>query len=116
AEQKSVDADRRALAAEATELTASLERSAAERADVARGISPDALAIFDLVSRRRNGVAVAEARAGRCTICHVRLRPQAFNTVLRNDTIVQCDSCQRVLYSVPAAAAPSSDSVSQPAS
>jgi hypothetical protein len=26
------------------------------------------------------------------------LRPQVFNTILRNDDIVQCDSCQRVLY------------------
>jgi predicted nucleic acid-binding Zn-ribbon protein len=116
AEQKSVDTDRRALAAEAGDLTASLERNSAERADVSRGVSPDALAIFDLVSRRRNGIAVAEARAGICTICHVRLRPQVFNTVLRNEMIVQCDSCQRILYSVPVAAASSSDNMSQPAS
>ena len=55
--------------------------------------------------RKRNGVAVAEARDGICTICHVRLRPQVFNTVLRNDEIIQCDSCNRILYFVPAPAA-----------
>ena len=56
------------------------------------------------MSQRRNGVAVAEARDGICTICHVRLRPQVFNTVRRNEEIVQCDSCNRILYFVPAAA------------
>ena len=60
------------------------------------------LSIFELVSRRRNGVAVAEARDGICTICHVRLRPQVFNNVRRNDAIIQCDSCNRILYFVPA--------------
>ena len=80
-----------------------------------RGLNPHALAVFELVSRRRNGVGVAQARDGICTVCHVRLRPQVFNTVLRNDQIIQCDSCQRILYSVPAAAPATSDSVPQPA-
>jgi predicted nucleic acid-binding Zn-ribbon protein len=73
------------------------------------------LAIFEKVSRRRNGVAVAEARGGICTICHVRLRPQVFNTVRRNEQIVQCDHCQRILYFVPTAAA-ATDGITQPAS
>ena len=74
-----------------------------------------ALAVFELVSRHRNGVAMAEAKLGLCTICHVRLRPQVFNTVLKNEQILQCDSCQRILYYTPAPIAPA-DSVPQPAS
>jgi len=114
-EQKAVDADRRAMTAELAAMKTSLERIAAERADVVRGLSPQALAIFELVLRRRNGVAVAQARDGICTVCHVRLRPQVFNTVLRNDQIIQCDSCQRILYYVPAAAPATSDTVPQSA-
>jgi predicted nucleic acid-binding Zn-ribbon protein len=41
---------------------------------------------------------MAEARDGICTICHVRLRPQVFNNVRGNEEIIQCDSCQRILY------------------
>jgi hypothetical protein len=115
AEQKSVDADRRTMAAELAELKASLDRMAVERAELVRLVNPQALAIFELVSSRRNGVAVAEARDGICTICHVRLRPQVFNTVRRNQGIVQCDSCQRILYFVPTAVPATSTSVSQPA-
>ncbi len=104
AEQKAVEADRQALAAERTELTAAIARIAAERATTVAGITPQVLATFDLVARRRNGVAVAEARDGICTICHVRIRPQVFNTVRRNVDIVQCDHCQRILFFVPAPA------------
>jgi uncharacterized protein len=112
AEQKAVDADRKALTTELADLRSSLERIALERAGVVAAISAQVLAIFDLVSKRRNGVAVAEARDGVCTICHVRLRPQVFNTIRRNSEIVQCDSCQRVLFFVPApAGAADSDKV-----
>lgn len=109
AEQKSAEADRKSMAAETTELRTALERIARERADVARSLDPRVLATFELVARRRHGIAVAEARDGICTICHVRLRPQVFNTVRRNDDILQCDSCQRILYFVPAPAAAPAD-------
>ena len=105
AEQKAVDAERRALAAEIVELKASLERDTKARATLASTIDPGVLATFELVSKRRNGVALAEAKDGVCTICHVRLRPQIFNNVRRNDEIIQCDSCNRILFFVPAPAA-----------
>ncbi len=112
AEVKKADADRKGIAAESAELKASLERIGAERAEVVRTLSPQVLDTFERVAQRRNGIAVAEARDGICTICHVRLRPQVFNTVRRNEQIIQCDSCNRVLYFVPIAAA---DGVTQPA-
>jgi uncharacterized protein len=114
-EEKSVDAERRAMADELTVLKSSLEKIALERHALVRDLNPNTLAIFELVARRRNGVAVAQAREGICTVCHVRLRPQVFNSVLRNDQIIQCDSCQRILYYVPAAAPATPDPVSQPA-
>ena len=100
-EQKAVDADRKALTAEVARLKSALERITKERTDLIAALNPQAFATFDLVSRRRNGVAMAEARDGICTICHVRLRPQVFNTVRRNDEIIQCDSCHRILYYIP---------------
>lgn len=115
AEQKTVDADRKALVADVAEQKTALGRLTSERVAVVSSLDPKVLTLFDLVSRRRNGVAVAEAKDGICTICHVRLRPQVFNTVLRNDEILQCDHCNRILFFTPVAKA-SADTVSQPAS
>jgi len=118
AEQKAIEADRKAMKAEHGELQAALERITAERAQIIGTLDKRVLLIFEQVSRKRNGVAVAEAKNGICTICHVRLRPQVFNTVRRNEEIIQCDSCNRILFFVPApAAAPAtSDASPQPAS
>ncbi len=99
--KKGVEADRKTLIGTVAESRTRLEQLTAERKVLVASLKPQVLAVFDMVSRRRNGVAVAEARDGICTICHVRLRPQVYNTVLRNEQILQCDSCQRILYSVP---------------
>ena len=117
AEQKAIDADRKAMKAEHAELQASLERIVADRSVIVAALDKHVLAIFEQVSKKRHGVAVAEAKDGICTICHVRLRPQVFNTVRRNEDIVQCDTCQRILYFASAPAARSaSDASSQAAS
>ena len=107
-EQKTIDADRKRLAAEDGETQTSLDALGTERAKVIEGLDKRVLAIYDSAYSRRQGVAVAEAKDGICTICHVRLRPQVFNDVRKNDAIVQCDSCQRILYFVPVTAAQTS--------
>ena len=112
-EQKTIDAEKKSMASEHVQLKAQLERLHSERGALVAAIEPKVLAIFDLVSKRRNGLAVAEARDGICTICHVRLRPQIFNTVRRNEEIIQCDTCQRILYFAPQPAPASASNVHQ---
>jgi predicted nucleic acid-binding Zn-ribbon protein len=113
-EQTSVDNERQSMTAETSSLAAALERMATDRAALVTSVTPEVLAMFELVAKRRNGIGVAEARDGICTICHVRLRPQVFNTVRRNDGIVQCESCQRILYFVPSTAPAASSNVQAP--
>ncbi len=107
-----------ALKADRTDVARELEQLEEERADIERRmhqtlqerqtlaaqVSRDAMNVFERVAHGRKGLAVAEARDGLCTVCHVRLRPQVFNEVRRNDSLIQCDSCQRILYFVPAPA------------
>jgi predicted nucleic acid-binding Zn-ribbon protein len=101
AEKKTIEAERKTLQNEITELNASLTAALKERESLAAAVDPRTLALFERVARRGNGVAVAEAREGICTICHVRLRPQVFNTIRSNDDLIQCDSCLRILYFIP---------------
>lgn len=113
--EKVVAADRKVLAEEIAALQARVASLSEERATLVTSVDPAVLSIFERVSKRRNGVAVGEAKDGVCTICHVRLRPQVFNTVRRNEEIVQCDSCQCILYFIPSPVVPA-DPVGQPAS
>jgi predicted nucleic acid-binding Zn-ribbon protein len=101
AAQKEVEAGKRAITAEHDELRTRLDTLKGERGATVSTLPADVLHTFELIAKRRHGVALAEARDGICTICHVRLRPQVFNTVRRNEAVIQCDSCQRILYFVP---------------
>jgi predicted nucleic acid-binding Zn-ribbon protein len=96
--EKEVAAERALLDSEMAAMQAEMERTGAARQALTADIDRGVLDIFEVTAKGRKGVAVSEARNGLCTICHVRLRPQVFNEVRKNEAIIQCDSCRRILY------------------
>lgn len=104
AEAALAEAERR-VARERAQLDADLqtagrtiEEALRARAALVAEITPAAVALYEQVARARKGTAIAEARDGLCSECHVRLRPQMFAEVRRNSAVIQCDSCLRILY------------------
>ena len=53
--------------------------------------------------RSRRGVAVAEVVDGRCSVCHITVRPQYLQDLKRGEQVQVCESCQRILYYNPPA-------------
>jgi predicted nucleic acid-binding Zn-ribbon protein len=100
AEETRVGAERAAIESEAAGMESLAATLAREREAVVSALPRPLIELFDRISKGRHGLAVVAARDERCSECHVRLRPQVFNQVRRNDQIVQCDSCQRILYFV----------------
>ncbi len=97
AERESQEA-RGALAKERRALEAELERLAGARKGEAADVDASMLAKYEQLLKQRRGIAVAEMKGEMCAACHVRQRPHAAQQVRRNDSIVQCESCQRILY------------------
>ena len=102
AQQKVIDAEKKALAEELAAVQATLEIATTRREELVKTLERRLLTLFEQVAKRAKGVALSAAtRDGLCGVCHVRLRPVVFQQVRANDTIVQCESCQRILYYVP---------------
>ena len=97
-EQAEVSKELGQLEKERGQLQAQVDQHSTDRLALVAEIPSTAMALFDTLSRGRKGVAVGEARDGRCSECLVRLRPQLYNEVRRNASLIQCDSCQRILY------------------
>jgi predicted nucleic acid-binding Zn-ribbon protein len=97
------DATRAALSGEKKTVEGDLARLDAERADRRKTVEARPLAVYDQLLKGRRGVAVAQMSGEICTACHVRLRPHVTQSIRRNDEIVQCESCQRILYFAPQA-------------
>jgi uncharacterized protein len=106
AAQAKVATERALIESEAKIHHATVAECAAARAGLVAAMdNKGALETFQRIAKVR-GTAVARAEGERCTVCQVRLRPAVFSEVRKNDQIVQCDSCNRILYFVPPAPKP----------
>ena len=101
AAQAKVAAERTAIESEVKAQQAALGECNASRERIIAAL--DNKGVIDTFQRiaKVRGSAVARAEGERCTVCQVRLRPAVFAEVRKNDQIVQCDSCQRILFYVP---------------
>jgi uncharacterized protein len=77
------------------------ENLLARRKELAGGLTEELLHVYERVRGGRGGIAVAAVREGFCTACHVALRPQLYNEVRSNETLITCESCARILYYLP---------------
>lgn len=112
--QKAISAEKTALEEELILVQKAMADGSARRASLATAAAPHLIALFEQVAKARKGVALSVAtRDGSCSLCHVRLRPAVFQMVRQNDRIIQCESCQRILYYVPPAA-PAEASAARP--
>lgn len=97
----------KALDTTAATLVVQLDKAKVARDALAATIGDEALTLFKRIADRR-GVAVAEAKDEMCQVCHLKLRPQMWSELRRNEEIRQCAGCNRILYydAVPVVAAP----------
>ena len=89
--------ERAQLEEETARLQRELEEAVSARARVVPEVTAAVLWTYETV-RAKRGAAVAEVKGGYCSACHVRLRPQVANELLRQELLFQCESCQRFLY------------------
>jgi predicted nucleic acid-binding Zn-ribbon protein len=73
----------------------SLEQS---RQDAASRISSPVLVRYEHLLRSKYGRAVVAARGETCAGCHMSIPPQVFVNVKKNDSIISCPHCNRILY------------------
>jgi predicted nucleic acid-binding Zn-ribbon protein len=84
-----------------------------ERSAVVSEITPAVYQRYQRVCKMRRGIGVAEALDGRCTACNMTLRPQFLQDLKRDDQVMACESCLRILYYNPPVAV--EDLASEPA-
>jgi uncharacterized protein len=110
--EKNVKAAEGALKTEKTQVEAekqvARERTAAdqkashelnqERAGIVAQIASATYQLYERVRKARKGIGVAETVEGRCGACQMTVRPQFMQELKKQDRIMSCESCQRILY------------------
>jgi predicted nucleic acid-binding Zn-ribbon protein len=98
AEKTQVEAEK----ATARERTAADKKAAAElgaeRAGMVKEMTPAIYQRYETIRKSRRGIGVAEALDGRCSVCHMALRPQFFQDLKKGSQVMSCESCGRMLF------------------
>ncbi len=108
-EQARLDELNKSLGDELTKLATMVDSLQAKRDAATDGISPVHLNIFDALSNKHDGEAMAPVeQAGRkppfsytCGGCFMSLTPEHANALQSRDEVRQCDACHRILYVLP---------------
>jgi len=97
-EKALVETEKKAAEAAVEQDRAVLTELQNQRQSLMQSIDPNVLEVYTRIARFRKGVALAKATEDSCQACHVRIRPHVLSQVISGNSIVTCDSCQRILY------------------
>ena len=109
AEQENLTSDEKEALGEengkAKKRAAKIERKKAKfvtkRNGMAKTIDASILRKYDLLRTRRNGKAVVGVINGVCQGCFMSIPPQHYNNILKGDNMLNCPTCQRILFHTP---------------
>jgi hypothetical protein len=89
----------RVLRAVEEKLRGELAAAEEARAGVVAALEPEALQTYQRIAKLR-GSAVAEVREEFCMGCRTKVTSQNFMDAMRNDRILHCPHCHRILFYV----------------
>ncbi len=95
--EERIGAEKRQLEESLGKADSALATKKRKRTMITKKLSPELMGLYRTLKEKRR-TAVVSARFGTCQGCNVRIPPQMFNEVQRNEAIIVCPSCNRVLY------------------
>ncbi len=88
----------RKIQKEQDSIGSTLEEVLKKKDKVRSRIKVNLLKKFDVIQDRMNGVAVVSVWNEVCSGCHMNVPPQMYNELQRNDGLMVCPHCGRIIY------------------
>jgi predicted nucleic acid-binding Zn-ribbon protein len=68
-----------------------------ERQQIAARLDLKLYTLYQRLAAQRGGLAVVQVYEGTCGGCHLKVQPQLVSEIRRQETLVACPHCQRIL-------------------
>ncbi len=96
--EKQIKVEEKAIENETKKSGSSVEALRDKRESLKKKLDKTLARRYEFISSRRPGAAVVSASDGVCSGCHMRMPPQLFNELQMGRRVIQCPSCQRILF------------------
>jgi len=83
---------------ELEEIKVAYEPKKEEKEKTVQTLDPEILPLYEKIMKKNNGEILAIAKNEVCTGCYMNIPAQMFNEILTLTRIIQCPSCQKILY------------------
>lgn len=96
--EKESEIERAQIEKETRSMDEVIAKLTAERDNLLSVVSENLRTIYGILREKRGGVAVTNVKHGVCLGCNMNIPPQLFIEVTKNKQLIQCPSCNRILY------------------
>ncbi len=83
---------------ELEEIKVAYEPKKEQKEQTVQTLDPEILPLYEKIMKKNNGEILAVAKNEVCTGCYMNIPAQMFNEILTLTRIIQCPSCQKILY------------------
>jgi predicted nucleic acid-binding Zn-ribbon protein len=97
-DETAIQAEQKQHEAAFAKLETELKAIELARKELVSRIQPSVLVQYQKLLVSKGGVAMAEARGESCSGCYMSIPPQVFVNVKKNESVITCPNCGRILY------------------
>jgi predicted nucleic acid-binding Zn-ribbon protein len=96
--EAAIEAEQKEMEAAFSKIEADLNGVEQSRQEQISRIKPAVFVLYEKLLLSKAGIAIAEARGEACSGCYMSIPPQVFVNVKKNESIITCPQCGRILY------------------
>jgi predicted nucleic acid-binding Zn-ribbon protein len=97
-EEEKIDAFKKKLREDIATVEREIDDLRLRREKYVMALDKDVYSMYTKLLEARRGLAVVETRGEVCQGCNMNIPPQLFVEIKKNEKIIQCPQCSRVLY------------------
>lgn len=96
--EKESEVERAQIEKETRSMDEVIAKLTTERDNLLSVVSENLRTIYGVLREKRGGIAVSNVKNGVCLGCNMNIPPQLFIEVTKNKQLIQCPSCNRILF------------------
>ena len=98
AEEEKINAFRKKLQEDVAAVEREIDDLRLRREEYVKALDREVYRMYTKLFEARRGLAVVETRGEVCRGCNMNIPPQLFVEIKKNEKIIQCPQCNRILY------------------